>query len=239
MIIGILGFAQSGKDTVANLLQERGAQKIGFADALKRVTMNIFDFTFDQMWGSIKDKETPDKRYPRPLHEFSIDERTGELLEPKCQCCGVHYWANGEPGTEMNPDMGICYLTPRYALKIVGTEGARHCWADIWVKKGIEFARCIELGAQYEVTCGLGHGAGYGKTAIFIDCRFINEVEGIQKAGGMVYRIKRPGYDKPMFNHASETEQLYIPDDRLQGVIHNDGTLEDLKAKVYQLPMEQ
>jgi hypothetical protein len=67
---------------------------------------------------------------------------------------------------------------------------------------------------------------------VFVDNRFINECEGIWRAGGRVYRIRRPGLDKPPYDHLSETEQDRIPDAKLQGVFMNDGTLEDLKTQV-------
>lgn len=224
MIVGILGFAQTGKDTVANLLTEYGHQKIGFADYLKRVVMDIFEFEPEQMWGTIVQKEAPDLRYLRDRHIW--DERAN-----KCLCCGAPFTWKADEAVQ-------CYLTPRYAMKLVGTEGARHCWSNIWVKRALDYARRIEEGCRYSQQCGIESGTVTGTTArnaVFVDCRFVNEVEGILRAGGKVYRLKRAGYDKPMFDHASETEQLQIPDDRLAGVILNDGSLDDLKSKVLRL----
>jgi hypothetical protein len=218
MIIGILGFAGSGKDSVADILCKRHFQKIGFADRLKRVCMEIFGFSKEQMWGNIELKEAPDLRYLREHHVYKHPD-------PICQCCG------------MNTAIAVdCYLTPRYAMKMVGTEGARAAWKDIWVKGAIEDAKKIEAGASYSQRYGINLqviGTDHeSKGAIFIDNRFINEVNALLAAGAQVYRIKRKGFDKPMFDHPSETEQLQIPDDRLHGVITNDGTLEDLEEAV-------
>lgn len=225
MIIGILGFARTGKDTVADLILSAGAQKIGFADALKRTCINIFDFSHEQMWGSTEEKEGPDKRYPR---EHTWDRRSTHD-DRKCLCCGIvmETWLS---------ENVQCFLTPRYAMKIIGTEGARHCWNEIWVKKALDDAAMIQNGYLYNKALGIENTlCDYPKSAIFIDTRFINEVNAIQAAGGRVFRIKRPGYDKPAFDHPSETEQLRIPDDKLQGVIMNDGTLEDLRRQVLAL----
>jgi len=175
----------------------------------------------------MKIKETPDTRYQRPHH-------TWDRAEMKCACCNLHW---GDFVVFDTP----CYLTPRYALQIMGTEGGRQCYSNIWVRRGIHAAKQIELGFRYTQLGGVEYLSGEGlwpKIAVFTDNRFINEVEGIQAAGGKVFRVKRPGFEKPRFNHASETEQLSIPDDKLQGVINNDGTLEDLEKKVLELIKE-
>lgn len=218
MIIGIVGFRFTGKDAVADTLVKYGAQRLGFADALKRTTMEVFDFDPEQMWGSRK--EEIDRRYPRELHDWKNN---------KCQCCNLSY-------DEWNKYGGQCYLTGRYALQIMGTEGARQCWSNIWVKKALDYARLIEQGHRYNQRCGIESGPDKAPTtAVFIDCRFLNEIQGVLGAGGHIYRVRRPGYEKPAYEHQSETEQLLIPDDKLHGVIYNDGTLEDLENKVLQL----
>jgi len=238
MIVGILGFAQTGKDTVANLLTEYGHQKIGFADYLKRVVMDLFEFEPHQMWGTVEQKEAPDLRYPREhtWAEKPVYSKKDYGYRRQCLCCGI-FSSLDALGVRLLEKLPQCYLTPRYAMKLVGTEGARHCWNDIWVKRALDYAHRIERGCQYNQQCGIESeiGCTSAHNAVFIDCRFVNEVEGILKAGGKVYRVKRAGYDKPMFDHASETEQLRIPDDRLAGVILNDGTLDDLKSKVLRL----
>jgi hypothetical protein len=232
-MIGILGFAGTGKDTVAELLGYHGYQRMAFADPLKRVVMELFDFTYEQMWGTLAQKEAPDPRYPR-LHDwiYSLQD------EGYCACCG-----------ERNVDTQ-CYLNGRYALKIIGTEGARRCWDDVWVSRTIKDARLIEGGDHiYSKVEGVTKVSVLptparsdqqplpptAKTVVFTDCRFKNEVKGILDAGGKVYRIRRPGYEEPAFHHASETEQLEIPDASLNGVIYNDGTIDDLERKVLEL----
>lgn len=228
MIIGILGLAGAGKDAVTDIIVKQGAQKLAFADSLKRLVKDLFGFSAEQMWGPMTVKETPDKRYPRESHVWI--KNGGTELEKNCLCCGQPWEDYGAPGTK-------CYLTPRYALQIIGTEGGRHCYSNIWVQRGLNDARLIsDYGLYYERSCGIYEGmTGHPKVAVMTDARFINEVEAVKKVGGRVFRVKRPGFDKPRFNHPSETEQMSIPDDRLQGVIENDGTLEDLERKVLAL----
>lgn len=240
MILGILGFSGAGKDTVANLILDQGAQKIGFADALKRTCISIFDFTYEQMWGTQDQKEAPDMRYPRE-HTWALPAPIGGAYYRTCLCCKKTVRLGEE-------DIGQCYLTGRYALQIIGTEGGRQCYDNIWVEKAIEYAKLIQRGFLYNPAIGIeDSSAGFVGSltrhknpnhAVFIDCRFINEVKAIQDAGGRVFRVKRPGFESPKFNHPSETEQLQITDDKLQGVIMNDGTLEDLKLRVQELLKE-
>lgn len=233
MIIGILGFRGAGKDSIINCLPPERFQRIAFADPLKRLCQKLFNFTDEQLWGSQTAKETGDIRYPRE-HTW---KRQSETFG-RCACCSA-----GKLDEDLPP---ICYLTPRYALQIMGTECGRHCYADIWVELALKDAERVrhrgftytrQYGAEpRDSTVGpTGWEPKPAKHVIFTDNRFLNETQAIQRVGGLVYRVKRLGLDAPPFNHGSETEQLQIPDDRLSGVIMNDGTLEDLKVKVLAL----
>lgn len=239
MIVGIMGFARTGKNTTAEILKLRGLEirepfaDIAFADELKRVVMRMYGFTEEQSWGVLKD--APDHRYPRE-HEWRrsdvrtatvwVDGRPSKLDEDalKCACCRVSF---RQKDTQ-------CYLTPRYAQQIVGTEGFRHCFSNTWVMKAIHVAEDLVAGGHsYHRVVGLSKSpATPPLNVVLTDTRFINEFEGIKACGGKVYRIKRAGYEKPAHDHPSETEQLKIPDDRLDGVINNDGDLEDLEREV-------
>lgn len=66
-IVGILGLAGSGKDTAANfLIDNHNFVRISFADPIKRVCRDIFDFSEEQLWGPSAKRNEPDPRYPRP-----------------------------------------------------------------------------------------------------------------------------------------------------------------------------
>lgn len=232
MMVGILGFAQTGKDTISDLLAEAGFIRVAFADPLKRITRTLFDFTYEQMWGTLQQKEAPDERYPR---EHTWSERIEHNTRRMCLCCG-RVAILDRRGFMPEEDFGQCYLNGRYALKIIGTEGARHCYDSIWSDQTIRAARAILDGWSYSREHGvMGLSLTAPQGVIFTDCRFENEVKSIRDAGGKVYRLRRPGYDEPRFDHASEVEQTRIPDYALDGTIHNDGTLEDLKRKVREL----
>lgn len=233
MIVGIMGFANAGKNSVAEILTLRGLERnepfveVAFADELKRLVMKLFDFTEEQCWGILK--EVPDHRYPRVHYKEGVMEceRNGEG-EALCACCRlpVSRWR----------DNG-CYLTSRYSQQVMGTEGARVCYSNIWADIGLRVAEKMAAGGYaYHRTTGAFWSPGLlPSNVVFADTRFINEFEAIKRAGGKVYRVKRVGYEEPPYNHPSETEQLQIPDDRLDGVINNDGDLNRLEHEVFRV----
>lgn len=61
-----MGQARSGKDTLANhLVKKYGFVRIAMADELKRILMQLYDMSEEQLWGDDQ-KEIPDLRYPIP-----------------------------------------------------------------------------------------------------------------------------------------------------------------------------
>ena len=77
---------------------------------------------------------------------------------------------------------------------------------------------------------------GGTNVTVFTDCRFRNEVLAIKRAGGKVYRIKRPNPSKTAKSkHASEAEQSSIPDFWCDGVLHNNDSKKEFEAQVLEL----
>jgi hypothetical protein len=60
MIIGISGYARSGKDTLGDYLRsEHGFARVAFATPLKEATRTIFGFTDEQLYGELKEEIDP------------------------------------------------------------------------------------------------------------------------------------------------------------------------------------
>ena len=223
MIIGISGLSetpdgqkcsiQTGKDEVARIfIQDLGFVSVSLADELKRFCMRVFDFSEDQLWGDLK--AVPDKRYPR--------EHVWTKAVDRCLCCGAE-WAGEQ-----------CYLTPRYAMQLLGTEWGRYCYWDIWVEYTMRISNQLQKGGCcYNRVRGLEfppEGPVYSDVVI-PDVRFPNELHGIQRLGGKVVRVKRKIDSLPPgdMTHASETSLFDVPDSEFDGLILNYSTLEDLK----------
>ena len=111
-----------------------------FADSLKSIAINFFGLTYEQCYGSEKEKNTSS-----PVKDF----------------------------------------TAREFLQHFGTDICRSLKEDIWV----DF--CInQIKSEQSVLALVG------------DCRFPDEVEAVQQAGGKVIRLTRAPYED---SHISET----------------------------------
>jgi hypothetical protein len=222
MIVGITGLAGSGKDTLADILvSKHGYVRVSLADPLKRICKEVFDFSDDQLWGPSQRRNEPDTRYPRE-HSLHGD---------KCLCCGQQH--------DYMHEFKTCYLTPRYALQTMGTEWGRNCHGDTWVRYAMRVAkRILDPGVNHPNWVWYTPQTGAqpsGNTTwvkpqgvVIPDVRFLNEMAAIRSGGGKLLRIKRPGFEKPQWNHVRETEQLQKADDYFDSVVLNSGTIEEL-----------
>ena len=248
VIIGISGKAGSGKDTVADfLVKNHSFVKVSLADPLKRICQDVFGFSYAQLWGPSEMRNAPDERYPRSTFLYGVSEpKSVKLIDgrlPPSDFDGVEEaMKNMKPVTE--------YLTPRRALQQLGTEWGRACYPNIWIEYGLRVAKRLED----RVTLGdrLGDPMGYLPElglvplhehpslnddisgTVFADIRFKNEVAEFKKAGAKLIRIVRggAGLSGAAAQHVSEAEQDQIPDTEFDAVIHNEGTLEDLRLQV-------
>lgn len=212
-IIGLSGFAGVGKDAVADCLVDGfGFVKVGLADGMKRICAEVFDWDEEQLWGSSEKRNVHDARYPRD--EMLILNGRGEEID-------------------RTPD----YLTPRFALQTLGTEFGRCCYENVWIEHALRVAKKLTTGGHtYTRTEGLRpvgpESYAPSRNVVIPDVRFGNEIAAL-KAVGRCYRIKRPGYEHPAFDHPSETEQIKFSDREFTGVIDNGGgSLEDLRVVV-------
>ena len=110
------------------------------------------------------------------------------------------------------PELGV---SARHMMQTLGTEWGRACiHPDFWVM--IARAEAQRILAD-------------GRSVVIDDVRFPNEATMIRELGGELWRIERPGiaYDG---DHSSEGGLEDITPDR---VIVNDGTIAQLKEKIY------
>ena len=234
MIIGLCGNAGVGKDAVADfLVRNYHFVKVAFADPIKRAAMEWWDFSEEQLWGQSKLRNEEDERY---------------LL--RCLVCGGHGGVDGvrpsgpigfqEPECSWCCGEGRAFLTPRHALQQIGTEVARAIDPDVWARYTLRIAKKLMedpySGPLYHRRLGLCSendicGPSYVyKGVVISDVRFKNELRVIKENGGKVGRIIRPSHKLPeeMLKHASEAEQLTIPDEEFDFILHNTDGLEAL-----------
>lgn len=256
MIVGIVGRTEdqegnlcslgTGKDTVADLLvTNHEFVKVALADPMKRFVQSIYGFTYQQLWGPSSLRNEVDVRYPREHHVLTRDGY--------CACCGAQLQEDNTWNRSQ------CYLTPRYALQMLGTEWGKFCFRDTWVKYlMLEIAPALLMDAPYEgcydkyrrhsyrPECGLidrGEGDGtHGdriRGLVISDVRFEDEVKYLKEYGGKVVLVYRKADELPKgpdLEHASEVDlNKYVPDDPIwDDVIYNFQGVEELVTQTQQ-----
>lgn len=232
MIIGIVGEAGSGKDTVAAMvLKSTGAVKVAFADPLKEFCRDVFGFTDHQLWGPSEARNAPDPRF--------IDRsrtQTEGLWKAYLQHA-IPWLKRVLPRDydlvsaleQLDAWMMLCMRQPtlnaRVPLQLLGTEFGRAISPTIWLDAGLlRVKNLVES----------------GRLAVISDCRFLNEIQGLKDAGARIWRIQRSSLSRDVeragvAGHASETE-LSSPEALalVDTIIQNDGDLADLEAMVAQ-----
>ena len=161
-LIGISGKMQSGKDTVATLIQnyiDRESPYIikKFADKLKDITCILIGCNREQLEDS-SFKESP-------LGEEWNKYKVGQIIyNNKEELLNSGYTLN---------DAEIIHLTPRKLLQLIGTDcGRKIIHPDIWVNATF----CNYTPSQ---------------KWILSDVRFPNEVKAIKDRGGIVIKVIR------------------------------------------------
>lgn len=174
-LLGLSGYARSGKDTVGEMLSERyGYVRVAFADLIKTTSLLIDPY---------------------------IPVRAGKGLLRLSDVVEIHGWTKAK---EKYPEV-------RQFLQRYGSEAIRDTFgADFWVDRLFD-------------TLNLDGKARY----VFTDVRFPNEANRIAREG-LVWRISRPGCEAAN-EHSSEHALDGYPFD---AVIENDGSLNDLAAKI-------
>ncbi len=64
VLVGVCGRKRHGKDSVGRILREQqGFRLTAFADAVKRVAMDVYGLSWEQCYGDGPEKEAPDSRW--------------------------------------------------------------------------------------------------------------------------------------------------------------------------------
>lgn len=214
-LIGLMGKALSGKDTVGRMLvdADRGGATVAFANKLKEVCMDLFGLSNEDVFTEEGKKRVTDLPCNKCMGCGSIAVDVVSPAQRVCRGCGMI----GESAAFDSK------WTVRMILQHVGTEGMRRVDQDVWVKHALRRASTMLAAPVSPATF-----------VAITDVRFRSEALAIQAAGGQVWRIRRPQTDHVVLglgNHPSEAEMDTIPDTACQRVLRNDGTLEHLQAQ--------
>lgn len=171
-IIGLCGLADTGKDTVADLLLEHaGFRKLAFADALRGEIADGYGIDM-QLLTERSTKETP-------TAALALCNAPDDFRFAMVQ------WHVLNENPQRTPAALTRFLeaprSPRTITQWWGTEYRRSRYPNYWtllMSRRIDFYRRD------------------GKTRFVItDCRFDNEVDLLRAIGGRLWQITRPGID--------------------------------------------
>jgi len=181
MIIGISGYAGSGKDTVGKIIQYlMGGKEDPLAFSIEAAIQKPeeYDWILEES-SNWEIRKFADKLKDIAAHLLGIDQELFEDQDFKRTPLPVEWWTPC--------DEGLQPMTVREFLQKLGTDAMRNGLHDnVWVNALM---------------------ADYYKDEddwIITDTRFENEAKAIKDAGGIIIRVERPGC-KPVNNHPSET----------------------------------
>lgn len=237
MIIAFTGQKSSGKDTAAGFVD---GEVVKFAGGLKHMLRVALkgagvpeEIVEEMIEGGLKEVETnyldPDKM---DRVKFCADLTYG-LMQYQGACYGDYMnslrrsrYLDGKTPFAVNYSLLSTWwnelrkgpFTPRHAMITLGTEWGRCIMGEnFWVN--ITARKIKTIPGNVKIT----------------DVRFPNEAAKVKELGGMLLRVERPGTEASSGSHESEA---LIASLDVDGVITNDGTLEDLSEKVRQMITE-
>ena len=128
------------------------------------------------------------------------------------ECEAAVFGTNAQKGAVI-PELGVSYRDLAQKMGEAGRQAHPDFWVNIW---------------KLSLTEGWADEP-HGK---FVEdsCRHPNEARAVRDLGGIVVRVVRPGFEGVGDNaHVSETAQAEI---EVDATIVNDGSIEDLEAKI-------
>lgn len=215
---------QHGKDSVFKEGKTvMGWSRVAFADKLKEQVKDLYGFSEEQMYGSLRD--TPDKRYPNLYDdkEILVDlEDYRQLMKPNLpESVKIQKIRRYITNPEYKP-----FLTPRRVLQIYGQQ-QRALYPDVWAAYvyNVSIPKLVDA---------------HGYNIAITDVRFPNEIEcgtkwvneDPQNRRIIKVRIIRPTIESNDTDISETALDSYTDWDF---TIVNDGTLEDLKGRVQKL----
>jgi hypothetical protein len=170
-IIALCGFANAGKDTVADLLvAHAGFRKLAFADALKAELEQAF---------SIEPSVFIRPEYKsQPMRELALTRCTDRAYVDAALRYGVEHWTGTLPYPTAEELARA--RTPRETMQLWGTQYRRAHDPEYWtsiLRRRISYYQA-ELGQM---------------RIVVTDCRYDNEHESLRAQGARLWQVKRPG----------------------------------------------
>ena len=163
-----------------------------FADPLKEMCVMLFNIPPECVYGTNEEKN-------RIQEHLRWENMPGVICYPNHVECGNATHSDIDPNQIGLTSHESGPMTARQFMQFMGTDVMRKIYEPIWVENC--FRRIEEDSPEI---------------AVIGDCRFINEIQAVQKAGGKVIRLTRSLYEN---THQSEIDADNY--DGFDGVIDN------------------
>lgn len=218
-LIGITGYAGSGKDTLANILVEelqaagKTAAVFSFAQPIREITAALGLDIYDR-----DKKEVPVTLFFDDFEErliLEIDCALGHTAsnDERCELFAFFTEALVQQGhLHYGPAGNTLHISPRVFAQLFGTEGGRRVSPDFWVD--------IATRAQEAICVDF---------AITSDVRFPNEANAVDVLFGRV------GDVPPVAPHESEQYIDTLLRLKADFLVPRVDTLEELRAEIHNL----
>lgn len=248
-LILLAGNSGVGKDTTASfLVKNHGAVTLAFADPIKRFTMELFDFSEQQLWGPSEERNKIDPRFTNAdyVHYYHkaktvLFDKFIEQLQPQAKPEDLderleyvlHFLLK-----DVKKDGG---LAPRKALQYLATEWIREYDPNTFARYTVDVAHGLLSGnTRYFKSKGLDYVPCNQPPnwVVITDGRFRNEILTVSMYGGKVWKIELPSNNiTDALRHVSESQLLDIPDHFFDEIIINykQHGLKHLESKVTDL----
>lgn len=255
-VIGISGKLQSGKNTVATIIQglnmsidhdmllhqiklnkpfdkSCGFEQKCFADKLKDIVCLLIGCTREQL----EDQTFKNTPLGEEWWMWKVEGYGGEITLHPTKQDGLEAW-----GGYYSPQ--LFKLTPRLLLQLIGTEcGRQIIHPNIWINATFADYKGVYKGlpSLYEP----GKDLTYPNWVI-TDCRFPNEAKAIKERRGIVIRVNRTYYSPdgkyimgidPPKEHESETALDNY--EEFDYIIENDSDITSLIEKVKEILIKE
>lgn len=242
-IIGITGFAQSGKDTAGlHLTGQRGFTRYAFADKIREI-MNTLDYRLNGTVSVAMLLDSLDGDWDKALaHRVYGPEldRAVRIFNKTvaAEAFGDHWRARDDIREDLytldpflDGDVTVSELLD--LLSWDWDEAKNHRLYGFEVRRllqklGTEVVRESYGANAWVDVVARQIDAEKPERVVITDVRFDNEAEWLQSLGAPVVRIKRPGVG-PVNNHKSDAG---IREDLVSVTVDNDSTLEVLASRV-------
>lgn len=218
MIIGINGYAGSGKDTAGRLIQdlypEKNWQIKKFAGKLKQIASILT---------GIKEENFEDQEFKRTNLSHEWWTTCDEGHQPMTVRDFLQKLGTDGLRTGLHENVWVNALMADYTRSV---DLELFLYANDYTEER-------DVSGSEEIPFSGENLAEYFDKVrhpnwIITDTRFQNEADAIKRKGGVVVRLERSGI-KPINSHPSETG---LDNYRFDYIIDNSSSLEDLKSKM-------